>query len=149
MQDNQITASEWEVMRVVWANQQTTSKYISEILKDKMNWKPATTKTLIGRLVKKNKLKTIEEGRKFIYSPLVSERECVQESSKEMLQQVCSKKRGSVLYQMVEDTELNISDIEYLQELLNTKKQSAPKVIACQCIPGQCNCKVESEHVHV
>lgn len=92
MQENQITASEWEVMRVVWANKQTTSKYISEVLEDKMNWKPATTKTLIGRLVKKNKLSTIEEGRKYLYSPQVTEQECIQESSKEVLQQVCSQK---------------------------------------------------------
>ncbi|GEQ33853.1 CopY/TcrY family copper transport repressor [Marinilactibacillus psychrotolerans] len=142
MQENQITASEWEVMRVVWANKQTTSKYISEVLEDKMNWKPATTKTLIGRLVKKNKLSTIEEGRKYLYSPQVTEQECIQESSKEVLQQVCSKKRGSVLYQMIEDTTVSIKDIEKMQKLLEEKKTSAPEVILCQCTPGQCNCSL-------
>ncbi|MFL2097608.1 CopY/TcrY family copper transport repressor [Marinilactibacillus psychrotolerans] len=142
MQENQITASEWEVMRVVWANKQTTSKYISEVLEDKMNWKPATTKTLIGRLVKKNKLSTIEEGRKYLYSPQVTEQECIQESSKEVLQQVCSQKRGAVLYQMIEGTTLSIKDIEHLQKLLEMKKRSAPKMIQCECTPGQCDCSL-------
>ncbi|WP_080146052.1 CopY/TcrY family copper transport repressor [Marinilactibacillus piezotolerans] len=143
MQESQITSSEWEVMRVVWANQPTTSKYISEILTQKMDWKPATTKTLIGRLVKKNKLNTLEEGRKYLYSANVSEQESIQENSKEVLQQVCTKKRGAVLYQMIEDTTLSIEDIERLEELLQTKKKTAPKVVACQCVPGQCNCQQE------
>lgn len=46
--DSNITDSEWEVMRVVWAQNKTTSKDIRDIIENKKNWKPATTKTLIG-----------------------------------------------------------------------------------------------------
>ena len=45
--------------------------------------------------------------------------------------------------QMIEDTTLSIEDIERLEELLQTKKKTAPKVVACQCVPGQCNCQQE------
>lgn len=143
MLETRITASEWEVMRVVWANQQTTSKYISEVLEKKMDWKTATTKTLIGRLVKKNKLMATEEGRKYLYSPKVTEQECMQQLSREVLYQVCPKKRGDVLYQMLEDTTISCSEIEKLIELLENKQKTAPKVVACTCTPGQCNCQLE------
>ena len=71
--DTKITDSEWEVMRVVWANQEVTSKEIIEVLEQKKDWKPATTKTFIGRLVKKEMLNTKKEGNKFLYSTDVNE----------------------------------------------------------------------------
>ena len=71
--DTKITDSEWEVMRVVWANQEVTSKEIIEVLEQKKAWKPATTKTFIGRLVKKEMLNTKKEGNKFLYSTDVNE----------------------------------------------------------------------------
>lgn len=49
-----ISAAEWEVMRVVWAHRETNSRTIIASLEDKKDWKAATIKTLIGRLTKKN-----------------------------------------------------------------------------------------------
>ncbi|WP_208560682.1 CopY/TcrY family copper transport repressor [Marinilactibacillus kalidii] len=145
MQENQMTPSEREVMKVVWANPQTTSKYISQVLEEKKAWKPATTKTLIGRLVKKYYLTTIEEGRKYRYEAMVSEQENLQDTSNALLNQVCTKKRGKVLYQMIDNTTLSIEDIEQLEQLLKNKKPLAPKVLACECTPGQCDCHTEGE----
>ena len=79
--DTKITDSEWEVMRVVWANQEVTSKEIVEILEQKKAWKPARTKTFIGRLVRKDMLKTEKVGNKFIYSTDVSEVDFVKNAS--------------------------------------------------------------------
>lgn len=39
-------------MRVIWTLGQTTAQEITQILADSMDWKPATIKTLLGRLVK-------------------------------------------------------------------------------------------------
>ena len=43
----EITPAEWQVMRVVWSLRQTTSSQIIEILQKKVDWKPATIKTLL------------------------------------------------------------------------------------------------------
>ncbi|EJU8176937.1 copper-responsive transcriptional repressor TcrY, partial [Enterococcus faecalis] len=56
--DLHITDAEWEVMRVVWANGRVTSKEVISTLGEKMDWKQATTKTLLGRLVEKGALNT-------------------------------------------------------------------------------------------
>lgn len=48
-----ISDSEWEVMRVIWTLDAVTAQEISNILAESMDWKPATVKTLLGRLVKK------------------------------------------------------------------------------------------------
>lgn len=136
----QISPAEWEVMRVVWTAKQTTSKEIGEILNDKMDWKPATTKTLIGRLVKKGMLETTPEGRSFLYSPAVSEEETIQESGSRLLDTVCKAKAGTMLAHMIEEATLSQTDIERLQELLERKKVDAPAAVTCDCLRGQCEC---------
>ena len=37
-----ITDAEWEVMRVVWANDEVTSRFVAKVLCEKMRWKQAT-----------------------------------------------------------------------------------------------------------
>ena len=49
----EISQSEWEVMRIIWTLGPLKSSTIAVILADKMAWKIATTKTFLGRLVKK------------------------------------------------------------------------------------------------
>ena len=51
-----ISDSEWEVMRVIWTLGQANAQQITQILADSMDWKVATVKTLLGRLVKKEAL---------------------------------------------------------------------------------------------
>lgn len=65
----EITPAEWQVMRVVWSLRQTTSSQIIEILQKKVDWKPATIKTLLRRLVDKKALSATRQGRGFIYEP--------------------------------------------------------------------------------
>ena len=49
-----ITSAEWQIMKVVWANREVTSKFVSDVLCEKMEWKKATIKTLLNRLLEKN-----------------------------------------------------------------------------------------------
>ncbi|MCG4283075.1 BlaI/MecI/CopY family transcriptional regulator, partial [Lacticaseibacillus saniviri] len=54
----EISQSEWEVMRVIWTLGSATTHDLTAILEEKMGWKSATTKTFLGRLVKKQALST-------------------------------------------------------------------------------------------
>ena len=48
-----ITSAEWQIMKVLWANGEVTSKFVSDTLCEKMKWKQATIKTLLNRLLEK------------------------------------------------------------------------------------------------
>ena len=48
-----ISAAEWQVMRVLWAQPGTTSQEIIQALKEGFDWQATTVKTLLGRLRKK------------------------------------------------------------------------------------------------
>lgn len=141
-----ITEAEWEVMRVVWANVQVTSKEVISILEAKMNWKQATTKTLLGRLVEKGALSTEQEGKKFIYSAAIPEEETVRHYTSDLFSRICNKNVGHVIGDMIKERTLSFDDIQYLEELLEKKKETAVLEIHCQCMPGQCECNAHHNH---
>lgn len=134
-----ISDSEWEVMRVIWTLNQTTAQEITQILADSMDWKAATVKTLLGRLVKKEVVWTQQEGKKFIYHPAVSEMETVRSATENLFSHICAKKVGETIADLVEEATLTQEDIDKIMEQLQQKEPVA--TIACNCIPGQCTCK--------
>lgn len=89
-----ISDSEWEVMRVIWTLGQSDAKEITALLSENKNWKAATVKTLLGRLVKKGVLKTESQGKKFVYSPLVSEEATVRSAAENLFLIFVPKKLG-------------------------------------------------------
>jgi len=139
-----ITDSELEVMRVVWANGEVTSKEIVEVLEQKKAWKPATTKTFIGRLVKKDLLNTEKSGNKYIYSTDVSEVNFIKEMFNDLFQNVCDREKGDVVAYLLSQITLSFDDVKKIETIFNEKKAEAVEVVPCNCLPGQCHCKVIS-----
>ena len=48
-----ISDSEWEIMRVIWTLGKSDAQEVTALLSESKDWKTATVKTLLGRLVKK------------------------------------------------------------------------------------------------
>ena len=138
-----ITDAEWEVMRVVWAHGSVTSREIIEILESKMQWKAPTIKTLLGRLVEKGALNTEQEGRKYIYSANIEEKEAVRSFTNDIFDHICRKNVGNVIESIIKDHTLSFDDIQRLEEILEMKKAFAVEEVDCQCAEGQCDC-----HLH-
>ncbi|MDK2780459.1 MAG: hypothetical protein PWP61_756 [Trichococcus sp.] len=136
-----ITDAEWEVMRVVWTNGKATSREIFSVLQEKMDWKQATVKTLIGRLVDKGLLETEPIGNKFIYSAIVTEQESVGGATEDLLAHVCTKKVGRTIAELIERATLSHADVALLEKVIAAKKLMAVAEVKCMCTPGQCNCK--------
>jgi len=144
--DSKITDSEWEVMRVVWAQDKATSKEIREILQQKMDWKPSTTKTFIGRLVKKGMLDTQTEGKKYIYSANINESEFIKSTLNETFKNICNKDVGHTIVDLISKATLSFKDIDMLEKALEMKKKDAVEEVPCNCIPGQCKCNIHDVH---
>lgn len=135
-----ITDSEWEVMRVVWAKNQVTSKEIIDVLQQKKDWKSATTKTFIGRLVNKGMLETEKEGKKYIYSSKVSEDDIIKSSLNEFFSNICSRDVGNTIAHLLSNATLSFKDIDKLEKMLEDMKKDAVEEVPCNCVPGQCKC---------
>ncbi|WP_418524414.1 CopY/TcrY family copper transport repressor [Limosilactobacillus vaginalis] len=138
-----ITDAEWEVMRVVWANDRVTSKKVISVLQEKMDWTQSTIKTILGRLVGKGVLNTEKEGRKFIYTANIEEKEAVRNYAEDIFNRICNKKVGNVIGSIIEDHVLSFDDIDRLEKILEMKKSFAVEEVDCTCPEGQCEC-----HLH-
>ena len=133
----EISNAEWEVMRVIWTLGQATSRQLIEIMEVKQNWKPATTKTLLGRLVAKDVLETKKAGRGFIYSPLVQEQATIDAQLMQNFSNIFQMHVVKTLSYLVENLNLTQSDIAKITAKLEDKKGSAPEELECDCIPAE------------
>ena len=137
----EITPAEWQIMRVVWSLRQTTSSQIIEILQKKVDWKPATIKTLLRRLVDKKALSATRQGRGFIYEPLGPEQQTMDQAADNLFNNICERHVGSTLEHVINNVTLSKDDIAKLQELLASKATNSPDHVKCNCIPDmQMNC---------
>ncbi len=130
-------------MRVVWTKKNATSNEIIAALANRLNWKPPTIKTLLGRLVKKEVVTTEQSGHKFIYSPLVTEEQTVRSATENLFSHICSKKIGQTIAQLIDEANLTEEDLQIIYQSI--EKKDSVKEVFCNCIPGQCEC---SEHQH-
>ncbi len=138
-----VSAAEWEVMRVVWAQHQTNSRTIIEALTVKKDWKAATIKTLIGRLTKKGWLSANKDGKSFIYSPAISEDKALENQAKTLLDGWCNtdadKVIAALIHQSVLDDDMKQTIIDALDEAGHVDQ------VVCNCAPGQC---IHHPHTH-
>lgn len=133
----EITPAEWQVMRIVWTLGETTSNQIITILQRKVDWKPATVKTLLRRLVAKGALSTTRQGRSFIYRPFVAEQSTMNQVADDLFNSICEHCVGQTLNHVVDQAILSQDDIKRLQQTLKEKMATAPETVQCNCVPGE------------
>ncbi|MFB9768961.1 CopY/TcrY family copper transport repressor [Lactiplantibacillus modestisalitolerans] len=133
----EISDAEWEVMRVAWTLGQVTSSQVAEIMADKMGWKTATVKTLLGRLIKKGALRSEKHGRAFTYYPTVEEQPSMDMAVKTLFGHMCQMRVGQTLTDLVNQVTLSQADIAQLQAVLAKKAPTAPAMVDCDCVPGE------------
>jgi BlaI family transcriptional regulator, penicillinase repressor len=121
-----ISETEWEVMKVVWAQAPCTAGQIIELLTHAdATWHPKTVKAFLTRLVKKGVLGFRKEGRAYLYRPLVRESECVAAVSESFLERVFGGSLKPMLAHFVERKKLSAGDVEELKELLENRESGS------------------------
>ena len=138
--DINISEAEWEVMRVVWNNKETTSKFVIDTLGEKKSWTPSTIKTLLSRLVETGFLETRKQGNKVLYSAKCVEDECLEILTQNFLERICERRTHIIVKNIIETDNLSKSNIDEIIELLQEKRKTAAEVITCKCLKGQCSC---------
>jgi len=133
-----ISDAEWRVMRIVWTLKQTDSHTIITLLEKQHDWKAATIKTLIGRLVKKGALNITKQGRQFIYTPAIGEQAAMDAAVIGQLDQMCAMHRGTTLVHTVDALDLSHDDVQALLQHLEKKLATAPQSVPCDCLPDDC-----------
>lgn len=139
-----ISDSEMVVMRAIWTLEQASVDQIACQIAASNDWSVATIKTLLGRLVKKEMLTTTKSGRKFIYTPTMSECEAVGLMGQELLDKVCAKKHVNVLVNLIDDAKLTSDNLQMIREALAEKIPACH--VTCDCLEKFSACTCHHDH---
>jgi len=119
-----ISNAEWEVMKIIWSHPEITSANIVTELKNKAEWKPATVKSLINRLLNKNVIGYNKLANEYSYFPLISENECIKSESRSFINKVFNGSIKSMLSAFVESEKISATDIEDLKSILKQSNKT-------------------------
>ena len=90
-------------------------------------------------------LVTTKSGRKFIYTPTLSECQAVALMGQDLLDKVCAKKYPNVITNLINSADLTK---EGIQEISDALAQKIPAChVSCNCLDKSSDCRCDHEHV--
>jgi BlaI family penicillinase repressor len=119
-----ISETEWEVMRVIWDRHPVTAaEVIARLTQQDPTWHPKTIRTFLARLVQKGALGYEPAGRRYVYSPRVTESACAAEATESFLGRVFGGLLRPMLAHFVQQRKLSRREIEDLKRILEGKEE--------------------------
>ncbi len=119
---NNISDSEWKVMRVLWKRSPRLGSEIVKELEADTGWNPKTIHTLIRRLVSKGAITAKKENTYYSYYAAVTEAECVKEETKTFLEKCFDGSLNMLISNFIKDEKLSDKEIHELENLLKSRR---------------------------
>lgn len=111
-----LPAAEFEIMKVVWANEAPiTTNIVMEQLGNTQKWKAPTVITLMLRLVDRGFLRTEKIGKERIYFPLISKEEYLKLETKDFMKIYHENSLLSFVNTFYDGKRLNDREIEEVE----------------------------------
>ena len=117
-----ISDAEWQVMNVVWDGQPLTSQEVVAQLEGQADWAPATVKTMLHRLVKKDVLTYELDGNRYVYRSRVKRANCVKQAGRSFLDRVFGGEPASLLAHFLRSSKLSAEEISQLRQMLDEQE---------------------------
>lgn len=117
-----ISDAEHAVMEVLWDESPLTAQDVAERVAPDRGWSANTVKTLLGRLLAKNVVAHQEDGRRYLYRPLVARGDYVTGESRRLMDRLFGGKLTPLVAHMAERDELTADDIAEIEALLQELK---------------------------
>lgn len=116
-----ISGAEMEIMKIIWNYENPlTSKQIMAFIPNNQ-WKTTTILTLLSRLVEKGFLKAERQGRNYLYSYIISDKEYKKRCSKKFINEFYQGSFKNFFATLYADNEISQEDLEELRDMLNKR----------------------------
>lgn len=113
-----ISAAESIVMEVFWTAGALASEDVVAALERHGKWQEATVKTLLNRLLKKGALRARKDGRRYIYSPVLTRDEWLATESRGFLDRMFGGRVAPLVSYFSQHKQLSKKDVEDLKRLI-------------------------------
>lgn len=117
-----ISDAEHAVMDVLWDQSPLTAQEVAERVPTDRDWSANTVKTLLGRLLAKNAVGYEEDGRRYLYRPLVARDEHLTRESKRLIDRMFGGRLSPLVAHLAERDELTAEDVAEIEALLKGLK---------------------------
>lgn len=108
-------------MKILWRKAPLPAYDIIQELGPQEDWHPSTIKALLARLTKKRALGVKKYKNLFLYSPLVTEEECLHAESESFLERLFGGSAKPLLVHFAKTERLTKKDLEELRKILEEK----------------------------
>lgn len=117
-----ISQAELDVMDVLWTESPLAASDVASRLSRK-SWNIRTVKTLLSRLVEKQVIGTEQDGRRYLYSPLVSKEDYARGAVRKLTDRLFGGRAAPLVAHLAESDGLSDQDIADLEALLEELKR--------------------------
>ena len=109
-------------MKIIWSEPPKTLQDILGSLKH-TGWSTTTIQTYLARLVKKGALATERQGKRYLYYPAVSERDCQLAESRTFLNRIYDGSLSQMVKGFVKSGSLSQEEWEELKNLIASQEK--------------------------
>jgi predicted transcriptional regulator len=121
--DRRITDAELDVMEALWGSKAPlTAAEVAERVDIQRDWSLATVKTMLSRLEAKGVISHSEDGRRYLYSPVIGRQAYVGHESRRFVERLFGGRLSPLVARLAEEDGLDDDDIAEIEALLKELK---------------------------
>ncbi len=113
---------QYEIMRILWRDGESTVAHVHEVLEGDRAL--TTIATMLSKMEKKGVVDHRSEGRQFLYSPLVSEREVHRTMVGDLKERLFQGDVTAMVSHLIREEDIDPAELERLEKLIE-KARSA------------------------
>lgn len=118
-----ISQAELTVMEVLWSQSPLAASEIAAKLPPDTGWNIRTVKTLLSRLVTKKALTHEQDGRRYLYAPLISRKAYASKAAKTLSERLFGGRAAPLVAHLAQGDGLTDHDIAELEALIAELKK--------------------------
>lgn len=113
-----VSEAESVVMAVLWRTSPIATEAVVAALASQQHWQESTIKTLLNRLLKKGAIRATKEGRRFVYSPVLTREQWLSSESEGLLDRLFGGRVAPLVAHFSRQRKLSKKDIADLKSLI-------------------------------
>lgn len=121
--DKALTPLELEIMQVLWDHGASTVSEVQPKLKAELAY--TTVQTMLNVLLRKGKVKRVQEGRAFRYRPAVSRERATGSALNDIVKRMFGGSSEALLMAMVDARQISAEELARVAERLNAAERNA------------------------
>ncbi len=117
-----ISEAELVVMEALWEQSPQTASDVADRVAADRDWSAQTVKTLLSRLMGKDAIAADQDGRRFLYRPVIAREDYVAGESGRLVQRLFGGRVSPLVAHLAQQDQLTAEDIAELEDILKGLK---------------------------